>query len=60
LSVSQGEARLTVVNGELFLLKYSSERSFSVPALSSGKSYVVIVTPSHKEGAEIELSLGRS
>jgi hypothetical protein len=60
LSVSQGEARLTVVNGELFLLKYSSERSFSVPALPSGKTYVVIVTPSHKEGAEIELEVGRS
>ncbi len=60
LSVSQGEARLTVVNGELFLLKYSSERSFSVPALASGKTYMVIVTPSHRDGAEIELSLGRS
>jgi hypothetical protein len=60
LSVSQGDARLTVVNGELFLVKYSSERSFSVPSLPSGKTYQVIVTPSHKAGAEIELEVGRS
>jgi hypothetical protein len=59
LSVSRGEARLTVVNGELFLLKYSSERSFSVAALPSGKTYMVIVTPSHRDGAEIELEVGR-
>lgn len=60
LSVSQGDARLTVVNGELFLLKYSSERSFSVPALSSGKTYQIIVTPNHEAGAEVELELSKT
>jgi hypothetical protein len=60
LSVSQGDPRISIVHGELFLARYTGDRTWSVPKVSSSKTYQIIITPSNQDSTEYELTLSRN
>jgi hypothetical protein len=60
LSVSQGDPRISIVYGELFLARYTGDRTWSVPKVSSSKTYQIIITPSNQDSTEYELTLSRN
>ncbi len=59
LSVSQGDPRISIVHGELFLARYTGDRTWSVPKVSSSKTYQIIITPTSQNGANYTLELVR-